>query len=33
LPRLASDRDQIVYSTVQSESITRKTDRDHEANS
>ena len=30
LPRSASDRDQIVYSTVRSESITSKTDRDHE---
>jgi len=33
LPRSASDRDQIIYSTVRSESITSKTDRDHEANS
>jgi len=33
LPRSASDRDQIVYSTVRSESITSKTDHDHEANS
>jgi len=33
LPRSASDRDQIVYSTVRSQSITSKTDRDHEANS
>jgi len=33
LPRSASDRDQIVYSTLRSQSIKNKIDRDHEPNS
>jgi len=33
LPQSASDRDQIVYSTLRSQSIKNKTDRNHEPNS
>ena len=33
LPQSASDRDQIVYSILRSQSIKNKTDRDHEPNS
>jgi len=33
LPRSASDSDQTIYSTMRSESIKSKTDRDHEPNS
>ena len=33
LPRSPSDRDQIVYSTLRSQSMKNKTDPDHEPNS
>jgi len=32
LPRSASDRDQIVDTTLRSQSIKKKTDRDHQPN-